>query len=148
MAGIDHLFDAQHRRAMKVVALHLDAGVNWDSRSDIITTRLLGTLYGDELRAHAEGVYLYDNGAWCRIEEIPEPILRDMELVLMRAQCLYQVLMTQEIERDWTAVFDALKEVDPNENFNPVLDCEWTNRHWAGVAGKELKHIPARFTSG
>ena len=115
----------EYRRSLLVVALHLDSGVNWDARSDILTTRLLGTLFGESLRAHADGVYHYSNGAWIRVEEIPEPVLRSMEIVLTRSQCLYKHLMSLDVVREWLPVFDALKDFQPDDVPKPCCDFEF-----------------------
>ncbi len=112
------------RKVLLLVALHLDSSVGWDATSDILATKILGTALGDVLRGHPDGVYHYMNGAWNRIEEIPESLLRSMELVLVRARCLYKVLMTQKVERKWDHVFDMFRDPNFDRETKPACDCE------------------------
>lgn len=86
----------EYRRALMLVGLNLESGVNWDARSDIFTTRLLGTLLRDVLRAHTDGAHDYDNGAWVSSEEIPEPMLRAMGKALSTAQNVYVLVLDGE----------------------------------------------------
>ena len=68
-----------HERAILLVALHLDTGIYWDYRCDVTATRVLATLYNDELRTHKEGIFYYSKGHWRMIQDIPERIIYGLE---------------------------------------------------------------------
>ena len=141
-------FPEELRRALLIVALHLHSGVNWDSRSDILMTKLLGALFSDRLRSHLDGIYHYANGGWRQIEEVPEPLLREMEKALASAQSLYILLMHADVPREWDATFDFLSTADLSSVAPAPNDHEFNRKHWAASAGREMGHIPHRFTGG
>ena len=111
-------------------------------------TKLLGTMLGDVLKAHPDGVYYYLNGAWVRVEEIPEFLLRSMEVVLVKARALYKVVMESNAARDWAEVFGVFQNQVIGKNPKPACDFEFSAKHWAACAGKAVKFIPSRFTAG
>ena len=131
-----------------MLALHLESGVDWDASSDILMTKLLGTLFCDVLKAHPDGVYYYLNGAWVRVEETPEFLLRSMEVVLVKARALYKVVMESNAARDWAEVLGVFQNQVIDQNPKPACDFEFSAKHWAACAGKAVKLIPSRFIAG
>lgn len=75
-----------HKKATLLVGLYLETGIHWDHRSDLIATRVLATLFDENLRAHKEGIFTYSNGAWLRIKEIPESVMQGLEKMFNIAQ--------------------------------------------------------------
>lgn len=101
-----------HSKAALLVALYLDTGINWDFRSDITATRVLATLYNNEMRAHKEGIFYYDNGGWKKVEELPELIMNGLEQVFNIAQLYFSLLSENNTEKVWSAVFYILKSFE------------------------------------
>ena len=71
------------KNAIVVIALYVDSNINWDSQSDILVSRVLGTLYIGKIVAHPDGVHRYENGGFKMIEELPPEILIEIEETLM-----------------------------------------------------------------
>ena len=134
-----------HKKAMLLVALYLDTGINWDYRSDITGTRVLATLYFSELRAHPDGIFYYANGAWKKIKEIPESILNGLEQVFNISQIYFSQLCNSGTEKAWDVVFNTLKNAkDQSLSESNVV---YGSHHWAINVGKTLKDLLARFTN-
>lgn len=41
----------------------------------------------------------------------------------------------------------VLVEHSSDESCDPICDFDWTDKHWAAVARRDVKHIPSKFTS-
>ena len=134
------------RKSLLLIALYLDCGINWDYRSDVTATKILSTLFGENLRAHKEGIYHYKNGSWIKMKELPEIIISDMEKVFNHAQILYDSLAGGGIEKSWAAVFYFFKTSKQN-SFEISIETSIASPHWAGNISKSLWNILARFTS-
>jgi hypothetical protein len=139
----------QHRRSLLLVGLLVGSEANWDARSDLLVGRVLGTLYHDSVRAHSNAVVHYENGAWVRAEEIPAPMLINIEALLSRAKQLFLHLAENEVHRSWDAAFTALQHFDGDAQHVPIEEHELkAYQHWAATAGKALTNLAPKFTGG
>ena len=68
--------------ALKIVALYVQDKLMWMVTNDILFTRIAALLMGKQFRAHSEGVFQYRNGAFWRVEELPEVTMRRCERAL------------------------------------------------------------------
>lgn len=71
-----------------------------------------------------------------------------MELVLTRAPAMYLHLMKGHLARRWDDVFESLSSIPSDESCDPLCYFDWTDKPWAAVAGRDVKHIPSKFTAG
>ena len=71
---------------MRIVALYMETPTIWCGHNELLVARLLGAVFYGEIRAHPDGVYWCPNGAWVRFKELPEPLLRQMELAMLYGQ--------------------------------------------------------------
>ena len=86
-------------RALLVVALSLQPGIQWDARSDLLVARLLGLLFAAELRAHPDSVYSYADGGWRRIQAITGSVLQKLEAALTRSRSCFISLLQGPVAR-------------------------------------------------
>lgn len=143
----DWVFESiYHRKATLLIAIYLHNGIYWDHRSDITATRVLATLYSDELRAHKEGIYHYHKGRWKKIKELPEVIMNGMEKVFNVCQLYFNLLSKSGCEKSWDAVFDNIKSFDQHSYIDSNFIAANT-QHWATSVGRSLKDLLARFTN-
>eukprot|EP00660_Eupelagonema_oceanica_P008869 gene8869-7476_t len=74
--------DPDMRRGLLTVACILRFQVSWEQsggpRNDFIPARVLAVLYHDELRAHRQGLFVYDGGCWDEMTAFPEKIMTGM----------------------------------------------------------------------
>ena len=133
----------QQKKAILLISLYLDTGINWDYRSDITATRVLATLYHERLRAHKEGVYFYSKGHWRKILELPEEILHGLEKIFNVSQIYFFELSNLGTEKAWRIVFDTLMRLNHDSTFDSYNIASNT-RHWAGLVGKTLRDLLAR----
>lgn len=139
-----------------IVGLYLELGVGWDGKSDMLLARLVALLVGDELKAHADAVVHYVNGAWVPQKTLPEHCTILIEEAMAAARYLFKVLQDNMVRRCWNDVFYFLEdplgiELPPGANplwneYAPVEDFELSQNHWASVAGLCLKHVPWRVS--
>ena len=101
--------DLKSRMALLVLALSLDEDALWTRGNDVLVTRIFGTLFFQTYRAHLDGVRVYHNGAWKKVEEIREDHLRDLESALLRARAYFVYLMSNNVAQTWQAVFNVMK---------------------------------------
>jgi hypothetical protein len=135
------------RKALLVIALYMDTNIHWDSKSDLLLARLVGTLQIGALRAHSDAVRHYSNGAWRKILVLPGHVVQEIEEALNLARYLFYHLKENIVTRSWDAVFEYLADFDQWDNYVPVEDYELLNRHWAAVAGQTLRTLPWRLAS-
>ena len=134
-------------KALKTVALYVDSNINWDAQSDIVVTRVLGTLFLKHLFAHSDGIHYYINGARRQIEQLPPSVLIELEESLMRAQVYFQNLQHHQVPRDWEAVMTHLEYTHKVISFDPILDKDIDKDTWAGVAASIMPRLSCRFTN-
>ena len=136
------------RNPLKIVALFLESDVNWDPKSDVLIARILGVLFSKDLRCHSTGVYEYDHGAWLRAEELSIEKILEAELVLTRAQVLFNALSQGQVQRQWSSVFDYLTGFDFTGELSTPADPHLFNnpKHWTLHAGRATRDLPTRFT--
>ena len=100
MPGVYHAYTCGGRIVLEYV---LD-GVPWCPTSDALATRVLGLILKADLRGHSDGVYIYDNGEWTAVEEIPVHLLRKVEEALSRAAQILAAIMKANVTKDWDSV--------------------------------------------
>ena len=93
-------------------------------------------------------IYHYEDGAWIGMEEIQEPMLRNMELVFVRPRSWHHILMESDVQRDRDSVFRAFLLVGIDLNPQPACDCEFAVKHWAASASNVVRNVLSRRTSG
>ena len=70
--------------------------------------KVFALLYGSGCKAHPDGVVCYKNGAFMRVDEISEPLLRGLEKALSLSRSYFLKLMDMNVKHDWDDVFDTL----------------------------------------
>lgn len=133
------------KSALKIMALYLDMNVIWDSKSDLLLARIVGTLTHGRLRAHSDSVRQYKNGAWHRLAALPSAMVSEMENALNMCRFLCVDLMSADVARDWTGAFAVLEHKANWAEYTPVEYFDLKKKHWAGTAGEVMGSVPWRL---
>lgn len=75
-------------------------------------------------------------------------ILQHVRACPTEAQTLYKHLMPEDVPRTWDDVCTSFKSCPAPDECQPCCDFEFDRKHGAAAAGKEVRHVPSRFTSG
>ena len=95
-------------RAISFVAMCVLDEAPWSSKSDLLMVNVVMLAYFSEIRAHSDGVYLYANGYFRNIEELPGSVLRALEIVVYNAGTLFRTLRMNPVVRDYDQVMEFL----------------------------------------
>ena len=79
----------------------MDEKEPWDVSNNIVTTLLLGLVFDDEFRAHADGVYQLKSGSWRRIEEFHVNTTRFMVQTIGLAEQMLVALARSRVPMIW-----------------------------------------------
>ena len=138
--------------ALRIVALCVVEPILWARDNDLLVTRVAALLL-DDVVAHPDGVHRYRQGAYSRIEDIPNVCILKMESVIARAQIILNHMKCANVSRDLEAVFwhvrDSLDEIEasPPVTSRDLLAPKGDFAAWAMDACRDLRDCAPRFTS-
>ena len=138
--------------ALRIVTLCVLEPIQWTRENDLLLARVAALLLSDVV-AHADGVHRYRQGAYRRIEEIPNVCMVKMESLLSTAQIIFNHLKSFNVPRDMDTVFhhievnlEAIQSSEPVTSRDMFLPKE-DYAAWALDACKGLRDCSSRFTS-
>jgi hypothetical protein len=142
------------RRALLLIGLALDDDCVWSKNNEVLLARLFMIRFGEDFKAHCDGVWNYRNGANHWLDELPEVTLRGIEASFARAKNFLLHLMHENIERDWASVYSSLNDYHDtvpasrqtcSADFKPDPDVQCAS--WALDLAKGLNAISTQFMS-
>ncbi|CAK0872034.1 unnamed protein product [Prorocentrum cordatum] len=100
--------DESEKDALNVIALYAMEDRLWSPHNDVVAMLIAGVVFGPLLVAHDDGVFVYKQGAFQLIEEFSATDTRRLELALLKAAAMFKEIMGDVVNKDVTAVFDAM----------------------------------------
>ena len=88
-------------RAIRILALYVDALYVWKASNDMLATQVLDLVHNDTIRAHSDGVTVYSDGGWAYIDEFAYQDIASTLEVLATAAKLLKQLSASGVQRTW-----------------------------------------------
>ncbi|CAK0835813.1 unnamed protein product, partial [Prorocentrum cordatum] len=95
---------------LRVIAMCVMEPLHWNPTNDLLIARIAALALDDTI-AHPDGVYLYRQGSFGRVEDFPTAYMYKIERVLSVTQVVLLRIMNGQVPRDLVNVFQFL-EID------------------------------------
>lgn len=103
--------DAEITAALEIICYLITDQPTIERGNDLLACRIVAFIVDKSTRAHTCGCYSYKNGAFRRVEELDEPVLKRVERVCKTAQKVLRHVARQNIGRNIKAVVAAVEDV-------------------------------------
>ncbi|CAK0880246.1 unnamed protein product, partial [Prorocentrum cordatum] len=136
---------------LRVIAMCVMERLHWNPTNDLLIARIAALALDDTI-AHPDGVYLYRQGSFGRVEDLPTAYMYKIERVLSVTQIVLLRIMNGQVPRDLVNVFQFLESDAGNWEVAQLVcssDLQVKKEQvadWAFDACRGCQQVICRFT--